>query len=85
MAERQYICFDHDDITYYAEEIIKTLNESENNLKYKEKRKIHSLLNKIIKSTKNAKDSGISMENRLHEYHAAIKGLGFERRKNKKK
>lgn len=72
------ICFKHDEIISICKEI-KNLDLD----KATQRKKIATLINKIIKITEQAKEDGQHMEDRLQEYYNAIDDLGFDRKKKK--
>ena len=73
------ICFKHDEIISICKEI-KNLDLD----KVTTRKKVATLINKIIKITEQAKEDGQHMEDRLQEYYGAISDLGFERDSKKK-
>jgi len=77
MAKRKRItiCETHDDIIRFCG-MIQDLNFGENKML---KRRVLSLVKKIEKETRKAKEAGQSMENRLGEYFDSITSLGFSR------
>lgn len=64
------ICSRHEDIVYFAENILK-LNPT---------KEIKSFIKRIIKEVKLAKKSGERMENRLQDYKLGIEMMGFKRK-----
>lgn len=77
------ICDDHSTVetsAIEARELVEDMYPGEV-LKKGEKRKLLTLLNRIILANERATESGRNMESRMRDYRESIENLGFRRKR----
>lgn len=79
--KRDLICNDHDQIYHDANYILDELGRMKggDRISAKSLKDLKAWSRRILRTVKVAKESGVEMEARLHDYRQAIEGLGFTR------